>query len=256
MEAKNIILLATKSDTTNILYNKLNDTFGIAKVILEENPTLKNTLKRKIKRKGLLHVVGQILFKATVNPYLQTISSSRINQIISQHKLNRASIAADKVVLVDSVNSPTTISLLKSFEPDLIIVHGTRIISADVLNNISCKMMNIHAGITPKYRGVHGGYWSLANNDQINCGVTVHFIDKGIDTGDIIAQDTITLTASDNFYTYPYLQFAKGIELLTRAIKDHFEGKLVAKKAVGESVLRHMPTAFEYLYNRWKKKVK
>ena len=41
----------------------------------------------------------------------------------------------------------------------------------------------MHAGITPQYRGVHGGYWAVVNNDPEHCGVTIHFVDKGIDTG-------------------------------------------------------------------------
>jgi len=137
-----------------------------------------------------------------------------------------------------------------------VIIHGTRILSAELLNSVTCRFINIHAGITPKYRGVHGGYWALANNDPLNCGVTVHLVDKGIDTGEIITQDNILPTPSDNFITYPYLQLAKGMELLLRVIKDHFDGKLLTKKAVGKSVLRHHPTLWQYLANRMMKKIK
>jgi folate-dependent phosphoribosylglycinamide formyltransferase PurN len=72
---------------------------------------------------------------------------------------------------------------LKAINPDLVIVNGTRIISKKVLSSINSKFVNIHVGITPKYRGVHGTYWALVNNDVENSGVTVHFVDEGIDTG-------------------------------------------------------------------------
>jgi folate-dependent phosphoribosylglycinamide formyltransferase PurN len=55
-------------------------------------------------------------------------------------------------------------------------------------SSINSKFVNIHVGITPKYRGVHGTYWALVNNDVENSGVTVHFVDEGIDTGNIINQ--------------------------------------------------------------------
>jgi methionyl-tRNA formyltransferase len=41
-------------------------------------------------------------------------------------------------------------------------------------SSINSKFVNIHVGITPKYRGVHGTYWALVNNDVENSGVTVH----------------------------------------------------------------------------------
>jgi folate-dependent phosphoribosylglycinamide formyltransferase PurN len=67
---------------------------------------------------------------------------------------------------------------LKAINPDLVIVNGTRIISKKVLSSINSKFVNIHVGITPKYRGVHGTYWALVNNDVENSGVTVHFVDE------------------------------------------------------------------------------
>jgi folate-dependent phosphoribosylglycinamide formyltransferase PurN len=256
METKKIILLATEADTTNMLYHKLNDAFGVAHVVVEQKISNVETIKRRIRKQGFIDVAGQVLLKLTVEPLLKFSSSSRIQQIIRQYQLNITNIPAEKITEVDSINSDETIQLLHQLDPDLIIVHGTRILSKNLLESVTCKIMNIHAGITPKYRGVHGGYWALAENDPLNCGVTVHFVDGGIDTGEIIAQDNISPSKDDNFYTYPYLQLAKGIELLLRGIKDHFEGKLITKKAVGESVLRHQPTLWQYLALRVTKKLK
>src|SRR5438093_9923670 len=46
-----------------------------------------------------------------------------------------------------------------------VVVNGTRIISEAVLTASDAVFINMHAGITPKYRGVHGGYWALYNGD-------------------------------------------------------------------------------------------
>ncbi len=48
----------------------------------------------------------------------------------------------------------------------------------------------MHAGITLRYRGVHGGYWALAEQHPEWVGTTVHLVDPGIDTGGILAQST------------------------------------------------------------------
>jgi methionyl-tRNA formyltransferase len=104
----------------------------------------------------------------------------------------------------------------------------------------------MHAGITPKYRGVHGVYWALANKDPQNCGVTVHLVDAGIDTGAIISQKNITVNPQDNFVTYPLLQLAEGIPLMKKAIEDILSNRLVIQPATGESRLWHHPTIWQY----------
>lgn len=253
MESKKIVLLATEADTTNILYHKIEDAFGVYKIILEQKIPSINNLRRRTKKQGAVTVAGQVLFKLIAEPVLKIASANRVQQILSENQLNTSSIPANKIIKVESINSEETISLLQQLNPDLMIMHGTRILSSKLLQNVSCKIMNIHAGITPKYRGVHGAYWALAESDPINCGVTVHFVDEGIDTGEIILQDNIQPSPGDNFHTYPYLQLAKGIELLLKAVKDHFENRLTTKKASGQSVLRHHPTIWTYIYNRFKK---
>ncbi|RZK35168.1 MAG: formyl transferase, partial [Hymenobacter sp.] len=148
---------------------------------------------------------------------------------------------------VPSVNSPECIALLQELQPDVVVVNGTRIIGKKVLASVPCPFLNTHAGITPLYRGVHGGYWALANNDPSHCGVSVHLVDTGIDTGGILYQALIAPTAEDNFTTYPLLQLAAGLPLLARGVRDALAGTLRRRPApVGESRLWSHPTLSEY----------
>ena len=61
-------------------------------------------------------------------------------------------------------------------------------LSQQTLGGIACPVLNYHAGITPKYRGMNGGYWALATGDAENFGATVHLVDAGVDTGDVLYQ--------------------------------------------------------------------
>lgn len=256
MSDKKIVLLAATHLTTDIVYNCLNKEFGIDTVILEQPENKKVFIRRRIKRLGWMKVTGQISFQLLISKPLTIFSKKRVAEIIREHRLDVTAIDPAKIVNVPSVNSPQAIALLKELQPDLIIVNGTRIISKKVLAAVNCKFINTHAGITPKYRGVHGTYWALANNDAANSGVTVHFVDEGIDTGSIISQDFVTPTAKDNFSTYPLLQIAKGVGLLKQAVKDHFAGSIVLKRNEMESKLWYHPTFFEYIINRIKRNVK
>ena len=256
MNNKKIILLAGSGQSTNIIYNAINQKFGVSTVIIEAPESSKVYFKRRIKRLGILTVIGQILFLVSIPKLLRLLSKKRLNSILTDNKLNDTEIPQSKIKTVKSVNSKETIETIVSLQPDLIIVNGTRIISKKVLQSTKCKFINTHAGITPMYRGVHGTYWALVNDDLQNSGVTVHFVDEGIDTGNIIAQKQVIPHKKDNFTTYPMLQLSSGIILLLNAIENYFSNNINTLEEKGESKLYYHPTIWSYLYNRIVKNVK
>jgi folate-dependent phosphoribosylglycinamide formyltransferase PurN len=257
MENKKIVLLAAKGQSTTIVFNSINKKFGVNTTIIEDKENTKIFIKRRIKRLGFFTVVGQILFQILISKPLNLLSKRRQKEIINENLLDLTEIPKDKIKFVTSVNSETTIALLKAINPDLVIVNGTRIISKKVLSSINSKFVNIHVGITPKYRGVHGTYWALVNNDVENSGVTVHFVDEGIDTGNIINQAIVVPSKKDNFSTYPLLQLSEGLKILNKSIQDFFDDKIVSRKEKKlESILWFHPTILKYLYYRIVKGVK
>lgn len=242
-----IIMLAGNGVSSKIVFNALSKQFNIEKILIEKPVPKKVFLKRRIKRIGLLSVIGQILFKLTIEPILLYLSKKRIDEIINKYKININDINQDKIIQIESVNSEEGRLFLQEIKPDIVVVNGTRIISEKTLNCINAKFINMHAGITPKYRGVHGAYWAIVNNDMDNCGVTVHFVDKGIDTGSVIYQTRIELNNKDNFVTYPFLQTAYGIEIEKKAIEDIINGDIKTFIPELESKLYYHPTFWGYL---------
>ncbi|MCZ2396342.1 MAG: formyl transferase [Chitinophagales bacterium] len=245
-----IILLAGKGVSTNIVFNYLSKFYEIEKVILEEPPSKLQLIRKRIKRFGLFKVAGQLAFQTVVAKWLTITSRKRRVEIIKEYHLDTSPPPQSKTLLVNSINDRQVIDYLIKTQPQLAIVNGTRIISRKVLNATGCTFINMHAGITPKYRNVHGAYWALVNNDRENCGVTVHLVDPGIDTGKIIYQAGINPIKEDNFVTYPLLQVAEGVNLLRNAIKDFFNNQLEFKSGSKESHLWYHPTIFQYLYYR------
>lgn len=250
MNKRRIVILAGKGVSTNILFHSLKSDYNIEAVILENPVPTKEFLKKRIKKLGGWKVAGQILFKISIAKFLNITSVKRKKEILKHYGLNNSPIPSEKVIRLISVNDSKCISLLKKINPEIVIVNGTRIISKNVLESIPVKFVNIHAGITPKYRNVHGAYWALVNNDFANCGVTVHEVDSGIDTGDIIYQKTIEVMRGDNFSTYPLLQLAEGIIYLKKALADIFSNNVTFKKNNLESKIWHHPTLAQYLYHR------
>lgn len=247
---KRIVLLACPGDSTHIVFHLLQKEFGQVTVIMEERESLRIYLKRRIKRLGIFKVFSQLLFQFLIAKPLSLISGKRIREIIRSAQMDTAEIPEHLVTRVSSVNTDEAIAALQQSRPDLIVVNGTRIIARRVLDAVNCRFINMHAGITPKYRGVHGAYWAMVNRDPEHCGVTIHFVDKGIDTGNIILQEKVIITRRDNFVTYPYLQLATGLGLMKQAVDRFFSGTIQVQPGTRESFLWYHPGFGQYLYNR------
>ena len=249
-----VVILAGNGDSTAILFNDLKKSHQIEALIIEDSPSKSKLLKRRIKRLGLFKVLSQILF-IFYSKFLRKLSKKRIQEIIQSNSFN-TSLAESNYKKVSSVNSDECITLLQEIGPSLIIVNGTRIISKKVLDHVNTPFINIHVGITPKYRGVHGAYWALVNNDEENCGITVHRIDEGIDTGGILYQEKVLPSKDDNFTTYPYLQYGTGVKLVCQAVEDAKSGSLKTISNELPSQIWSHPGFFEYMKNYLKLGVK
>ena len=250
-----IIMLCGNGQSSRIMYNGLAPHVNIECIVLENKPSAKKFIQRRIKKLGIIITTGQLLF-LVVNKLLSFLSKKRINQLISIYGLNVNNFPPDTIKKVNSVNNEETISLLVKLDPDAIVVNGTRIISNKVLTSVDAPFINTHMGITPKYRGVHGGYWAMANRDPENCGVTVHLVDEGIDTGGVLYHDKICVDKQDNINTIPIHQIAKAIPLMKEAIIDVKEKRIDVKQGVLPSKLWFHPTLFQYIINWVVKRVR
>jgi methionyl-tRNA formyltransferase len=72
-------------------------------------------------------------------------------------------------------------------QPDLIAVFGTRVLRRPVFSAAILGAVNCHFSILPHYRGSFPEFFQVLNGEWSAAGVTFHFVDDGVDTGDIIA---------------------------------------------------------------------
>jgi folate-dependent phosphoribosylglycinamide formyltransferase PurN len=250
-----LVLLAGMGESTNFVGNALRERFRDVPCIIEAKPSRSGLLKRRVQKLGLTSVVGQVLFAALAQPLLRKKAAVRISEIKEQYKLNESPLLTNSH-RVGSVNEQQTIDLIQGMAPKVVVVNGTRIISARVLSAINASFLNMHAGITPAFRGCHGGYWAIAAGRSDLAGTTIHFVDKGIDTGGILRQSIFPVSKEDCFVTYPYLHSAVGIPILLDAITEVLTGKdrkLRPSLCSDSSHLYHHPTLWGYLWRRWKR---
>jgi folate-dependent phosphoribosylglycinamide formyltransferase PurN len=242
-----LLLLGGPGPSTNIVYHRLASQFGPFPAIIEQPISRKVLIRNRIRKVGLRSTLSQLIFIAAVRPVLSYLGRSRLRQIANENHLEDAPIPSSMALQVASVNAKETVAAIAAARPKVIIVNGTRIIHRAVLESTSAVFLNTHAGITPKYRGAHGAYWAMLNGDPGRCGVTIHVVDPGIDTGPVVAQAVIEPTREDLFVTYPYLQLAAALPLLVDRVAQALNGTLTTQPAEGESGVWYHPGVFQYL---------
>lgn len=245
-----ILLIGSDHPSTWIVYNRLVREFGLFGAIIEEPLPKQQLLRTRARKLGWPAVLSQIAFVTLVRPVLSYMAARRIRAICRQHDMETQQPYTPVIEHVGNINSPEAIALIAAKNPDVVIVNGTRILKRDLLNSVRATFINTHQGITPMYRGAHGGYWALYNNDPANCGVTIHLVDEGIDTGHIIAQALISPSAIDSYMSYPYLQVAAALPLLVLAIRSVAAGTLMTTIRNGPSAIWYHPGIFQYLRGR------
>lgn len=248
-----ITVLAGQGASTAILLNWLiHKGYTDLAVILEAPTTRLDLIRQRTRRLGWVRTLGQVAFMVSVLPLLRFESAGRQRELLSLFELKDQMPALDQCLNVQTINDDQVVDHLRSRAADLVLVNGTRIIRTPVLRATDAPIINTHVGITPHYRGVHGGYWSLWNNDRENFGVTLHCVDEGVDTGRILAKHKIAPEPTDNFASYPLLQQAAsfgGLEDLLEAIR---KGKPLNELARSPDEGRQWthPTLIEYAHGR------
>lgn len=97
------------------------------------------------------------------------------------------------------VNAPDSMRAIAALQPELgISVAYNQILRAPVRDAHTRGVVNFHAGLLPFYRGRNVINWAIINGES-EIGLTAHYVDDGIDTGDIIAQLTLPIGWTDGY---------------------------------------------------------
>jgi len=141
-----------------------------------------------IKAKKTYNIFGLKFFSYYSLKYLKSKINSK-NNIFKF--LKSRSIPA--ITLDEPINNPKSVNKIKSFQPDLLVsILGNQIFKKPILNLAPKGCINLHTALLPKYRGLMPTFWVLKNNEKYT-GVSVFFVDEGIDSGPIIIQKKIEI---------------------------------------------------------------
>lgn len=127
------------------------------------------------------------------------------------------------LIPVADINEETARNRLAELNPDLFVsVHFDQILKPDILSVPQIGTLNVHGSLLPRNRGLFPYFWALANGDE-ESGVTVHWIDPGIDTGAIVAQKRVGLRSKDRVASLARRSAAAGGSLLVGVLRQMLE---------------------------------
>ena len=90
--------------------------------------------------------------------------------------------------LEKTINDPNSLAKISEYNPDILIsIAGNEIFKKPLIKLAPQGCLNLHTGLLPKYRGLMPTFWALKNNEK-EVGVSVFYVDTGIDSGPIVVQ--------------------------------------------------------------------
>ncbi len=128
------------------------------------------------------------------------------------------------------VNSKVFLKTLSKYNCDMFVsMSFNQIFKRRIINLTRYGIINCHAGKLPFYRGRNILNWALIN-DENEFGITVHYVDEGIDTGDIILQKLCPITSKDDYSTLLFKAYSECANVLYEAITLFKNGAVVGLK--------------------------
>lgn len=137
-------------------------------------------------------------------------------------------------------NDEELINTIRSLKPDVIVVVAFgQILPETVLNIPKYGSINVHASLLPKYRGAAPIQWAVINGEE-ETGITTMYMDKGMDTGDMILKERVKIEPSDTFGDV-YLKLKKvGGKLIVETLEKVADGLAPREKQPTEFTLAPM----------------
>ena len=153
-----VVVLTARHATNYALVHAIAASVGIDHVVFEGFRTWR-MIPYRLKKLGWRAVAGQLLFLAWDGIFVRPRARLEVAKLLEGYDVSPpdGSVPATDV---ERINAPEVETLLRELRPRVVIVSGTGILSKRLLA-LAPAFINIHAGITPRYRGVHGGFWAI-----------------------------------------------------------------------------------------------
>jgi methionyl-tRNA formyltransferase len=149
---------------------------------------------------------------------------------------------------VSHIKDPVTVSTLAAYQPDVICVacFSQRIPRA-ILDVARLGCLNVHPSLLPANRGPEPLFWTFRLGSK-QTGVTIHLMNEGMDSGDILAQESIEIVDGISYAQLESECALRGGVLLARTVWELYEGRAIrVPQDEARSSYHAFPTAEDFV---------
>ena len=190
----------------------------LSAILVESGKTAgKNKINRIFQRSAFWQIPGIVLNLTLLSVY-QTLQYRAMRNYVAANELASKFPDGIQQFHVDDINDASCKEFLEQQNPDYLVVMGTALLKAHIINIPSIAVLNIHGGLVPKYRNVHSDFWAYIHDDHDNIGTSILFLDEGIDTGDIVCQASAGVHAQDGLFAANQKNLLLAGELIETAL--------------------------------------
>jgi folate-dependent phosphoribosylglycinamide formyltransferase PurN len=123
-------------------------------------------------------------------------------------------------------SAPRVLAWVEARRPDVLVLYGTSIIRPPLLDRYAGRIVNLHLGLSPYYRGAGTNFWPLVHREPECVGVTLHLAVARVDAGPILAQARPEVRPDDRAHEVGTRTLVAALELLPEVLARHLAGRL------------------------------
>lgn len=117
------------------------------------------------------------------------------------------------------VNDHAVVAMLRQAKPDVILAFGTGRMTSDVFGAAGVACLNLHGGNPEEYRGLDSHLWTIYHRDFDNLVTTLHRVDEGLDTGDVVLQSALAIPPGTELHQLRAINTQTCVDLTLRALE-------------------------------------
>ena len=178
---------------------------------------------KRLRNKIFIKIINKYFFRKTKNKTNDAHKKLIYDFNLKFNSLKKFS-KLNKIDFFEAVNPNeiSAVNFLKNKKPDLILSIGSIILRENFLNTPKIGTLNVHMGILPRFRGIGVTEWPIIEAkslDQVNLGISLHFVEKGVDTGPILFKKNIHILKNDTMSSIELRFLPEMVNAMLKGVK-------------------------------------
>jgi folate-dependent phosphoribosylglycinamide formyltransferase PurN len=126
----------------------------------------------------------------------------------------------------NTINTPTVFEWIQNQAPDLVLLYGSSIVKPPLLEAYESRIINLHLGLSPYYRGSGTNFWPLVNREPECVGATIHLTVLSVDAGALLGQIRPVPEINDRAHELGTKTIMVGFDIMPLVVSRYLDGRI------------------------------